>query len=326
MLTRDLIARCGRHYPRRAAYVAGDLTRTWREMEVRSSRIASALLDLGVTKGAAAGFLGGEFVEAYEHFFACLKLGAIRVGVNRRLTVRELIHVIRDSQLTTLVVHADCLPLLEKLREAGGLGGVQVIGFGSEHGLAHDLEDLIARGSDKPALPTLEGQDPAFYSYTSGTTGLPKGVVLSQQGLAASIIQAVTQLGFNREDVFYHATANAWVAVVLGMLGLANGMTTVLPEAGTFELPKLLPTLERHRCTIALLAPTMLTWAIEEQRAKANDLSALRLIAFGSSPSTPALIRDAQETFGCGLMNCYAMTETTWGGISFLMPDRKSVV
>lgn len=90
MLTRDLIARCGRHYPRRAAYVAGDLTRTWREMEVRSSRIASALLDLGVTKGAAAGFLGGEFVEAYEHFFACLKLGAIRVGVNRRLTVREL--------------------------------------------------------------------------------------------------------------------------------------------------------------------------------------------------------------------------------------------
>ncbi|NML91801.1 AMP-binding protein [Sphingobium sp. TB-6] len=319
-LPRDQIARCGHHYPRHPAYVAGDVSRSWGEMDARSDRIAAALQALGTRKGDAVGMLAGEFVEVYEHFFGCLKIGAIRVGINRRLAVRELIHVIRDARLTSLAVHVDCMPLLEKLRDAGGTEGLHLIGFGGKHDLSFDLETMIAQATEQPDYPDIDPEHPAFYSYTSGTTGLPKGVVLTQQGLVSSITHAVTQFGFNREDKFYHATSNAWVAIVLGMLGLANGMTTILPEGGLFELPKLLPDLAKHRATIALLAPTMLGWAIEEHRKGEQDLSALRLIAFGSSPSTPEMIRYAHEVFGCELLNCYAMTETTWGGISFLLP------
>jgi acyl-CoA synthetase (AMP-forming)/AMP-acid ligase II len=319
-LPRDQIARCGRNYPRQPAYVAGDVSRSWGEMDSRSDRVAAALQALGTRKGDAVGMLSGEFIEVYEHFFACLKIGAIRVGINRRLAVHELVHVIRDARLTSLAVHVDCMPLLEKLREAGGVEGLHLIGFGGSHDLPFDLETMIAEADEQPDLPEIEPEHPAFYSYTSGTTGLPKGVVLTHHGLAESFPHAVSQFGFTREDVFYHATSNAWVAIVLGMLGLANGMTTVLPEGGLFELPRLLPELARHRTTIALLAPTMLGWAIEEHRKGEHDLSALRMIAFGSSPSTPALIRDAHEVFGCELLNCYAMTETTWGGVSFLMP------
>ncbi|MDB5698543.1 MAG: AMP-dependent synthetase and ligase [Alphaproteobacteria bacterium] len=319
LLPRDQIARCGRHYPKKAAYVSGDKSRSWGEMDSRSDRVAAALQALGTAKGDAAGMLSGEYIEVYEHFFACLKIGAIRVGINRRLAVHELVHVIRDAGLTSLAVHVDCMPLLEKLREAGGLEGVRLIGFGGKHDLPLDLETMIAAADARPDYPEIEPEHPAFFSYTSGTTGLPKGVVLTHRGLSASFPHAVAQFGFTKEDVFYHATSNAWVAIVLGMLGLANGMTTVLPE-GLFELPKLLPELAKHRTTIALLAPTMLGWAIEEHRKGEHDLSALRMIAFGSSPSTPALIREAHEVFGCGLLNCYAMTETTWGGVSFLMP------
>lgn len=289
-------------------------------MDSRSDRIAAALQALGTRKGDAVGMLAGEFIEVYEHFFGCLKIGAIRVGINRRLAVHELVHVIRDAGLTSLAVHVDCMPLLEKLRDAGGTEGLQLIGFGGKHDLPLDLETMIDQAEDQPDFPDIEPEHPAFYSYTSGTTGLPKGVVLTHQGLAVSITHAVTQFGFTREDSFYHATSNAWVAIVLGMLGLANGMSTILPEGGLFELPKLLPDLAKHRATIALLAPTMLGWAIEEHRKGEQDLSALRLIAFGSSPSTPELIRNAHDVFGCELLNCYAMTETTWGGVSFLMP------
>jgi len=319
-LPRDQIARCGRHYPRHPAYVGGDVSRSWSEIDARADRIAAALQTLGTRKGDAVGMLCGEFIEAYEHFFGCLKIGAIRVGINRRLAVHELVHVIRDARLTSLAVHVDCMPLLEKLRDAGGTEGLQLIGFGGKHDLPFDLETMIAQAGEQPDYPDIEPEHPAFYSYTSGTTGLPKGVVLTHHGLAASTTHAVAQFGFTREDTFYHATSNAWVAIVLGMLGLANGMTTILPEGGMFELPKLLPDLARHRATIALLAPTMLGWAIEEHRKGDHDLSALRMIAFGSSPSTPELIRNAHEVFGCELLNCYAMTETTWGGISFLMP------
>lgn len=321
MLPRDQISRCGRHYPTRAAYKSGDISRSWGELDARADRLAAAFQGLGILKGVAAGMLAGEFIEVYEHFYACLKIGAIRVGINRRLAVHELVHVIRDANLTSLVVHVDCMPLLEELAEAGGLDGLRLIGFGGKHNLPLDLESLISEADERPDYPVIHPSDPAFYSYTSGTTGLPKGVVLTHQGLAVSVPHAVAQFGFTKEDCFFHATSNAWVAIVLGMLGLANGMTTVLPRDGLFELSSLLPSLERQRCTIALLAPTMLRWATEEHRKGEHDLSSLRLIAFGSSPATPALIREAQEVFGCDLLNCYAMTETTWGGVSFLLPN-----
>lgn len=318
-LPRDQIARCGRHYPRQTAYICGDEARSWGDLNARADRIGAAYQAMNIAKGDALGLMAPECIEVYEHFFACLKIGAIRVGLNRRLAVHELVHVIRDAGLSSILVHADCTGLLDQLREAGGLDGVTLIGFGGDHGLPLDLETMIAGAPERPHYPPIEPEHPAFYSYTSGTTGLPKGVVLTHAGIRATIPHAVAQFGFSSEDVFYHPTANAWVAIVLGILGLANGMTTVLPK-GQFELARLLPELEKNRVTIALLAPTMMQWALEEHRKGEHDISTLRMIAFGSSPSTPALIRSAQEVFGCSLLNCYAMTETTWGGVSFLMP------
>lgn len=227
--------------------------------------------------------------------------------------------MIRDSRITALFVHRDCLDVLDQLRGDGGLPELTLVGLGADHGLPCDFEALISQGRESPDVVPIEPGHPAFYSYTSGTTGLPKGVVLTHHGLRATIPHAASMFGFNGDDIFYHATSNAWVAIVLGVLGLANGMTTVLPD-GFFDLNDLFDDLERHRCSIALLAPTMLRWAIDARKSSAHDLSTLRMIAFGSSPSTPALIKEASETFRCDLLNCYAMTETTWGGVSFMLP------
>lgn len=131
-------------------------------------------------------------------------------------------------------------------------------------------------------------------------------------------MHATCQFGLLPDDIYYHPTANAWVASMIAILGLSNGYTTVIPN-GRFTPEGMFDDVARNRATVALIAPTILQMLIDDPTTRSRDLSSLRMIAFGSSPSTPALIRVA-ETFRCDLLNCYAMTETTWGGISFLSP------
>lgn len=317
-LPRDLIARCGRNFPHKPAYLCGTRMRTWGEMHERSDRLAAALQHLGHRPGQPLAILAPECIEVYEHFYACLKLGGIRVGLNRRYGPRELAHVIRDAGIEHVLVHASCLPLLERLAEELPLAQLRLIAFGGAHDL-NDYESLLAEHDSPPVLPPLDLDAPAMYSYTSGTTGLPKGVVLTQGGIKATLLHSLSAFGFGPDDLFYLPTGNAWSAVMLAMLAVGNGMTQLIPD-GDYDTVQFLRDIERHRPSVALVAPVMLQWMLEECRRQAYDLSSLRMLCFGSAPISPALIRAAATAFGCGLLHCYAITETTWGGIAFLSP------
>lgn len=319
MLPRDMIVRCAQNYPSKVAYITGERSATWREMHERSDRFAVALQQLGCKKGETVGILTLETIEVYEHFFACMKIGAARVGINVIYVWPEILHVLKDSDTKYLLVQAQCKHLIEKHLDEIAALGITLIGYGKGHGFPLDYEQLLAQAQGQPIWPELAGDDLLYISYTSGTTGVPKGAMLTQGGGANCILHSLIQFGFNSDDVWFMPASSAWVVVILGAVGLGNGMTMALPTGGIFQIQSFLRDVERAKVTVAITAPTMLLRLIAEARDNpVYDLSSLRMLMYGSSPATPKLIRDAKETFNVAMMQTYAMTEATGGWISFL--------
>ena len=306
MMPRDMLAAVARNFPGKVAYVCGDTVRTWREMDERSGRLARALQLRGVKKGDTVALLAHESIAVYEHFFACIKLGAVRVGLNWRYAPAELAHIARDCAPVAVIVDAASASHLPELG-----AGVTVIGLGEGHGQRLDYEALVAAADEPCALPPLSEADVLMYSYTSGTTGKPKGVKLTHGGVGRMILQSVIARGLNPDDVWSTPSPSSWMTVLLNMLGLANGMGHMIVD-GTFEIRRYMQDLARWRATAVMMVPTMIHRAISEHRTGRYDLSSLRLLMYGSSPATPALIRDAWDTFGCEMVQSFGMTEGGW--------------
>jgi acyl-CoA synthetase (AMP-forming)/AMP-acid ligase II len=320
MLPRDYIARCAAHYPDRIAYHDGDRSLTWRRIHERSDRLAAALQGLGFQPGDVAAILSHEHLEVYEHLYACYKTGLVRCGINWRYAPREMLHVIRDSNARVILVQANCVPLLAPILDDIRAGGRRLIGYGGEHGLELDYETLIAAAPAQPALPALADDDLIVLSYTSGTTGLPKGVMIGQAAMRDSMVYTVLAIGLRYEDAWFPPTASGWITFILGSFNLVNGMAVVLPN-GDFDTVRFLDFVGRYRVTATIIVPLMMQRLLDEYDRGGYDLSSLRLVTYGSSPARPALIRRTLDTFGCELMQLYGITETSGGWVSFLHHD-----
>src|SRR5450830_781172 len=112
MLPRDMVRRCGRNCPDNTAYLCGERSATWQQMDRRSDRFGVALQKLGHRSGETVAILTFETIEVYEHFFACMKIGAPRVGLNTQYPWPEMVHVLKDSETRYFLVHARCRQLV----------------------------------------------------------------------------------------------------------------------------------------------------------------------------------------------------------------------
>lgn len=317
MLPRDFLRRCAAAFPDRTALIDGDRQPTWRQLYERSGRLARALQGLGLGKGQASALLGHDHIEVIEHLHACAQIGALRVGVNWRYAEREILHLIRNCDAHVLLVQASCVPQIEGLLAQLRAEGRVLVGYGGEHDLEHDYETLIAGADAAPDWPELDEDDLFGVSYTTGTTGLPKGALWTQRGVRDALTYSSLMLGFRAEDIYFAPFPMAGVPVLCGAFGLFSGMTVLLP-GGSFDAQRALELIERHRATTAIFVPTMLGRMVELARAGSYDTSSLRLVTYGSSPASPALIRAAMDTFGCEMMQLYGLTESTAGWLSFL--------
>ena len=322
MLPRDFIRRCAASHPDKAAFIDAERTATWGDMHQRSDCLAGALQAMGTNKGDVVAVLSHDHLEVVEHWFACMKLGAVRVGINWRYAPREMLHLIRDSGARILLVQANCVPLLEEIRDEIRSQGITLIGYGADHGLEQDYDTLLTEHAAPRNLPPLQPDDLIALSYTTGTTGLPKGALWTQRGVLDCVVNSMLQMGLRYEDSYFAPFPMAGVPILCGSLGMVTGMTVILPD-GDFAPERALVQMSKHRATAAIFVPTMLQAVLNlyKSRTADYDLSGLRLLTYGSSPATPALIRDAMETFGCEIMQLYGLTESTAGWLSFLRHD-----
>ena len=314
----EMIAACGRNLPRKAAFVQGRRTATWRQMDERSSRFASALGTLGIGTGQVVGILSQERIEVYEHWFGCLKAGAVRVGINWRYAAREMKHILLDCRPRLLLVDAHCATCLPDLATTLADIGCLVAGFGDGHGQPLDYETLLASARAEFEGVRYTGDETVLITYTSGTTGSPKGVMVSERAARTAMLYTAMFAGVAADDIWYRPNQSSWIVLIGNSCGLANGMTMVIPD-GVFEVKSFLRDIERLRVTVALLVPTSLQRMLDEYRTGGYDLSSLHTLIYGGGPISPRLLRQAKQELGCKMVQVYGLTEATW--VSYLRDD-----
>lgn len=307
MFLRDFVARCANSYPAKPAFIQGAQRRTWAEMHERSSRLGAALQALGIGKGDVTGILSLNRIELAEHWFACLKTGIGRAGVNWRYSSREMIHTIKDCDLKALIVGADRVPQIAEHFDELRTRGVKLIGFGTGHGLEYDYETLLAQNPREPSYPELAPDDWAMIGYTSGTTGLPKGAILSQRAILESAVHNVLANNYKPEDIRLYCTNPAGINIFQLCFNMITGMTTVLDDYDTLRFLQLI---EEHRVTTVTVIPTILRRVIDELKTGHHDVSSLNQVCYGTMPITPALIRTAYDALGCTFMQRYGVSES----------------
>jgi long-chain acyl-CoA synthetase len=298
------------HARRRGDHVAvrvGDRSLTYAELDERSNRLAQALHALGVGAGARVAHLDRTALEVVELMVAAGKLGAVVVPLNWRLAAAELRAIAADARPPVLVAGDEYADVAYTLAT-----DTQVVVAGREYEdllAAHDARDPGGRG---------EPEDTVLQMYTSGTTGVPKGVLTTHRNLAAAALSSALWR-FDADTVsmtplpMFHVGGIGWT-----YLGLWNGATTILVR--DFAPEAVLDLLAREHVTNAVLVPTMLQRLTAVDGAADRDFTSLRSIAYGASPITTPVLKAALRTFRCPLFGVYGLTEST-GGVVQLDPE-----
>jgi long-chain acyl-CoA synthetase len=285
---------------------------TYRELDQRSNRLAQALLAAGAGPGSRVAYLDRTAPEVIELLFAASKIGAVIVPLNWRLAVAELARIVSDADPRMLIVGSANVPTATALAQRLDRPP-RVIEVGAAYEAwigAHAALDPGGRGS---------AADTVLQMYTSGTTGVPKGVLTTHRNLAAAA-ETSPRWGFGEASVsltplpMFHIGGIGWA-----FLGLWNGATTVL--VSEFVAEAVLDLLERERVTNAVFVPTMLQMLTAVPGAMARDYSALRSIAYGASPITSPVLKAALSTFRCSLFGIYGLTETTGAAVQLDAED-----
>ena len=295
----DPIAHARRCFGDRIAVIDGERAITYAELAVRCDRLAAGLASLGVQPGDRVALLSANGHRYLEAFSGLPASGVVLVPLNTRLAPNELAHIVQHSGARVLLSD----------RDPGDLANVV------EHVILipDEYERLVGGASPEPldATPRVSPDDIAALFYTGGTTGLPKGVMLTHRNLVANAFNKIVACSLTADDVFLAAPAMFHVAGIAPLTGLtwlgARTITTPM-----FDAALCLDLIAQHRVTFFLPVPTMLASLVVEQRARPRDVSSLRLLGHAGSPIAAELIRQAHEVFPeSELAQFYGATETS---------------
>ena len=290
-----------------------DRSLTWGEFYERAKQVAAALTADGVGPGDRVAFLDRNGIEYFEVFFGCALLGAVSVAVNWRLAPVEMAAIIEDAGTAVLFFGSDygaavkeIMPLVTAIRRTIPLADFDA------------WRDAAGQGAADPGFEPGAG-DVITQLYTSGTTGLPKGVMISGLNIATILAGAVEVFRISDDTVsmvampLFHIGGTGWA-----LSGMSRGgHSVILRDIDPAEILRLI---EGHGITDSFFVPAVLMFLLVTPQLAETDVSSLRTLYYGASPISEDVLVKSMAAFGCDFAQVYGLTETT-GAITSLMPE-----
>lgn len=289
--------------------VASGLRLSYEELDLRANQAANALVDLGMSPGDRLGLLLMNGVEFVETFFGAAKAGLVNVPLNWRLVADELEFILSDAGTTALIYSAEFSDTVKELRTRGTTDIVHWIQVGGEVE-AGTLAYEPFRSAGSLAQPSMEaaGDDLLFIMYTSGTTGLPKGVMHSHDTVLWMILTMTSTARIRYEDRYLNSMPLFHVGALAPILGCVyTGCTLIIMKA--FDPMQSWELIRSESVTSTLMVPAMLQFMLAVLDPEKHDLSSLRWIMSGAAPVPVNLIQSYLD-LGVEIHQVYGLTET----------------
>ncbi len=285
---------------------------TYRDLVIRIDAFAGALADRGIGVGDVAGLLSPNSSAFAVAFHGILRAGATATTINTLFTAKDIAKQLTDA-------HARMLITVERLRTAAiegaahaGLSPAEVViidGPGEAVDGHPNADDLLASGADAPHVEFDPATHLAVLAYSSGTTGNPKGVMLTHRNLVANVAQIRPIQGVREHDTilavmpFFHIYG---MTVLLNAALHARAKLVIMPA---FDLAEFLGNIARHRCTVAFIAPPVAIALAKHPMVDKYDLSSLRVVLSGAAPLDGELGHAVARRIGCRVVQGYGMSE-----------------
>ena len=315
-------------YPEKIAIKDSRTSRTFTELELRTNKIANTFLDMGVEKGDKLAVLLNNSVEFMEIYMATAKMGAIIVPVNFRLVGKEIQFIANNSNATVFIVQSikpSYIDTIEAIRSnLGKIPDDRYIALGTETPSGYsNFEHLVTAASEVPPEIQVENEDTWILLYTSGTTGIPKGVIRSHRSYIAFFLINEVEFGFDHTDngmilmplAHVNSTFYSFVFTYIGAGCYVHKEYAFNPE-------EVLALIDQETITFTSMIPThyALIFDLPEEIKKKYDMNSMRTLLCSSAPARKALKIQIMEFFpNVRLFEAYGSTEA--GLVTTLRPE-----
>jgi acyl-CoA synthetase (AMP-forming)/AMP-acid ligase II len=305
-----LLTKAALTFPDNLAIVHGKKKITYAQFNARANQLAGALYNRGIKKGDNVALLQYNYPETLESMFACFKAGIAVVPINFRLHPKECGFIMEHSEAKAVIVSHEFNDVIAEMRRR--IPKVCcIVSISDAKGDILDYEDVLSAESDQWQDVDVDPDDLAWLFYTSGTTGMPKGAMLTHRNLLAMTMNFYADMApLGPSDAILHAAPLSHGSGLYSLPNVAKAATNVILASKTFDPELVFKTIEEYRVTNMFAAPTMVKIMVDSPAVDKYDHSSMKCLNYGGAPMYVEDLKHAIEKMGPCLVQLYGQGES----------------
>ncbi len=320
MILGDIVRQNANKYPRKTAVVFGPVRLTFDDFSRRVNSVANALVALGMQPGDRVGIILDNCHQYVELYLAVVKAAGVAVPVNTALTAQEMAAILNNAEINALVFGKRFAPLVDSLlKELDSVKVLVVVGNSTKD--ASNYEQLVAQYPPTEPQVEVREQDVACLLYTSGTTGLPKGAMMTHRAMIEVAINCINICRYQHDDVGLIMTPLFWAMAMMAHIVPLFYLGGTVVVTDNYATEAILELIQSEKVTSTAMAPPSVAAIIEHPQRSNYDLSTLRCVILGGVPVPVEAHKRAIQALGNVFLKAYGLSET--GPVSCLFPEEQ---